>query len=198
MERLSRQDNRRRLAEIAREQSGYFTAAQARRAGYSYQAQRYHAEHGNWVRVDRGIFRFPEWPTGPHEDLVRWTLWSRGRGVVSHETAVAVHDLGDVMPRYVHLTVPDGFRAKAPGVVIHRAYLPDRDVEMREGFSVTTPIRSILDLAASKIEIDQLARVVQDAIDRGITTKRALRERADEFGAVAALAVERALLQESA
>jgi hypothetical protein len=102
------------------------------------------------------------------------------------------------MPRYVHLTVPKGFRANAPGVVLRRAYVPDRDVERREGFSVTTPVRSILDLAASKVEIDQLARVVQDAIDRGITTRRALRERADEFGAVAALAIERALLQESA
>ena len=35
--------------------AGYFTAAQAREAGYSYQAQKYHADRGNWERVRRGL-----------------------------------------------------------------------------------------------------------------------------------------------
>lgn len=149
------------------------------------------------MRVERGIYRLPEWPPSPHEDLVRWTLWSGGRAVVSHATALALHDLGDVMPARVHLTVPPAFRARSPAVILHTAALPPKDVEDRQGFSVTTPLRSILDTAADGIEIDQLARVIVDALDRGFATKRSLRDRADEFGPKAALVVERALLQEA-
>lgn len=188
-----RTDLRRRLLAIAARQSGYFTAAQALDAGYSYPAQGYHAKRGNWLRVDRGIYRFPEWPTGPRDDLVRWSLWSRGRAVVSHETALSVHELGDVDPARVHLTAPPNFRQKNPGVVIHRADLAPRDVQEHEGFDVTTPLRSLLDVAAGELDLDQLAQAIAEALERGMTTRRALLDRADEFGANAALRIERAL-----
>jgi predicted transcriptional regulator of viral defense system len=188
-----RTDLRRRLLALAATQSGYFTAAQALEAGYSYPAQAYHAKRGNWLRVDRGIYRLPEWPTGVRDDLVRWSLWSRGRASVSHETAMSVHELGDVDPAHVHLTVPPNFRQKDPGVVIHRAELPGADVEEHDGFRVTTPLRSLLDVAAGDVDLDQLERGVGEALQRGMTTRRALLERADEFGARAALRVERAL-----
>lgn len=189
-------DLRRALTRVARHQAGYFTAAQALQAGYSYPSQRYHAQRGNWLRVDRGIYRLPDWPATQHEDLARWTLWSRGRGIVSHETALAVHELGDVMPARVHLTVPPGFRSWARGVVLHVGMLAPTDVEEFEGFAVTTPARSILDSAAGGLEVDQLARIIHDALERGTVTVGLLRARADELGPAAALAIERALLQE--
>jgi len=188
-----RTDLRRRLLTIAARQSGYFTAAQALDAGYSYPAQGYHAKRGNWLRVDRGIYRLPEWPTGPRDDLVRWSLWSRGRAVVSHETALSVHELGDVDPARVHLTTPPNFRQKNPGVVIHRADLAPRDVQEHEGFRVTTPLRSLLDVAAGELDLDQLGQAIAEALARGMATRRALVGRADEFGANAALRIERAL-----
>jgi predicted transcriptional regulator of viral defense system len=188
-----RTDLRRRLLAIAARQSGYFTAAQALDAGYSYPAQGYHAKRGNWLRVDRGIYRLPEWPTGPRDDLVRWSLWSRGRAVVSHETALSVHEMGDVDPARVHLTAPPNFRQKNPGVVIHRADLAPRDVQEHEGFRVTTPLRSLLDVAAGELDLDQLGQAIAEALARGMTTRRALLDRADEFGANAALRIERAL-----
>lgn len=188
-----RTDLRRRLLALAARQSGYFTAAQALDLGYSYPAQRYHAQRGNWLRVDRGIYRLPEWPTGPRDDLVRWSLWSRGRAVVSHETAMSVHELGDVDPARVHLTAPQNFRQKDPGVVIHRAEVPRSDVEEHDGFRVTTPLRSLLDVATGDLDLDQLARAIEEALARGMLTRRALRYRADEFGAKAALRIERAL-----
>ena len=188
-----RTDLRRRLLAIAATQSGYFTAAQALDAGYSYPAQGYHAKRGNWLRVDRGIYRFPEWPTGSRDDLVRWSLWSRGRAVVSHETALSVHELGDVDPARVHLTAPPNFRQRNPGVVIHRTDLATRDVEEHEGFRVTTPLRSLLDVAAGELDLDQLGQAIAEALARGMTTRRALLDRADEFGANAALRIERTL-----
>jgi predicted transcriptional regulator of viral defense system len=187
---------RRALTRVAAQQAGYFSATQALTVGYSYQVQRYHVQRGDWLRVDRGIFRLSDWPGSQHEDLVRWTLWSRGRAVVSHETALAVHELGDMMPARVHLTVPPSFRMRAPAVVIHKGLLDPSDVEQFEGFSTTTPVRSILDAAAAGTEVDQLARTIHDAREHGLLTARSLRLRADRFGSAAALAIERALQQE--
>lgn len=181
------------LLDLAHEQSGYFSAAQALHLGYSYPAQKYHVDHGNWVRVDRGLFRLPSWPVGRYDSLVRWSLWARGRAVVSHETALTVHEIGDVNPAVVHLTVPANFRPTAMGVRIHRADLAERDVEQRQGFRVTSPLRTLLDIAASNLDQDQLTTAVFDALERGLVTRNRLYTSVDSFGSHAALRMERAL-----
>ncbi len=186
-------DNRRRLARVASAQSGYFTAAQALDVGYSYQAQKYHVDRGNWLRVDRGLYRLPEWPVGAHEDLVRWALWSKGRAVVSHDTALSVYELGELNPARVHLTVPSHFRAKAPGVVLHKGVLPGVDIEEHEGYRVTTPERALLDVAAGNLDLDLLAGAIRDALERGMSTRARLLRRAPDFGPGATLRIERAL-----
>jgi predicted transcriptional regulator of viral defense system len=191
---VDRQDLRRRLAALAAQQSGYFTAAQALKLGYSYQAQKFHAGRGNWLRVDRGLFRLPEWPVGEHDDLVRWSLWSKDRAIISHDTALALHELGETNPTDVHLTVPPNFRSQAPrGVRLHRGVLPDGDIWQYEGFRATTPIRTLLDTAAGNLDLDQLVNATRDACERAPATPQTLLSRADELGPRAALRVERAL-----
>jgi len=192
---VDRQDLRRRLAALAATQSGHFTASQALAVGYSYQSQKFHADRGNWLRIDRGLFRLPEWPIGKHDDLVRWSLWSRARAVVSHETALSVHDLGDVNPAVTHLTVPPNFRPRAAGVELHKAELPESDVWQHEGYRVTTPIRTLLDIASTDVDLDQLVTAIEDASTRWPATRRDLLSRADDFGDHAALRIERALQQ---
>ena len=92
---VDRRDLRRRLFSLASAQGGYFTAAQAKDVGYTYPAQAHHASTGNWIRVDRGLFRLGEWVPGLHDHFARWSLWSKGRAVISHETALGVHDIGE-------------------------------------------------------------------------------------------------------
>ena len=184
---------RRRLSTVAATQSGYFTAAQALAVGYSYPQQKFHVDHGSWLRVDRGIFRLPDWPVGLHDDLVRWDLWSKGRAVVSHMTALGVHDLGEFEPASVHLTVPLNFRARDAHAVLHRTAIEPDDIRRQGGFSVTTPLRSLIDVAAIGVDEDQLGRAIQEARDSGQITLRKLRERAETVDARAALRIERAI-----
>jgi len=187
-------DARRRLQAVAMRQGGYFTAGQAREAGYSHQSQKYHADRGSWVRVDRGLFRLPDWPERAEDVYVRWRLWSRDLGVISHQSALSLHRLGDTNPVLVHLTVPRRFRASDPAVALHRGALPPADVEEREpGFRLTTPERSLLDTAAAELTQDELDSAIADAVQEGLVMPRRLRERSDEFGDLAALRVERAL-----
>ena len=190
----ARRDLRRRLFETAASQGGYFTAAQAKEMGYSYQAQAHHVSAGNWLRVDRGLFRLAEWVPGLHDELARWTLWSRGRGVVSHETALSVHGIGELESDRVHLTVPPGFTMRHKAVALHVAELAKTDTIPMGGFTVTTPARTIIDVAASTDQ-DQLARLIDDARHAGLVTTRSLRTRAEQVDPRAALNIERALHQ---
>lgn len=191
-----RGDTRAALWRLASGQRGYFTAAQARTAGYSYQAQRYHAQRGNWRSIDRGIYRFPEFdtlPGGDEDHLVRWSLWSRVRAVVSHTTALSVHDLGTANPTEIHLTVPLGFRQRDPAVILHRANLTENEVEQAEGYRVTTPARAIAESASAQVDQDVVDSAVTEALARGVTTRRLLLDAAQRLDARAELGVERAL-----
>ncbi|MGW1845136.1 type IV toxin-antitoxin system AbiEi family antitoxin domain-containing protein [Streptomyces sp. NPDC001966] len=191
-----RTDSRAALWRTAAGQRGYFTAAQARDAGYSYQAQRYHAQHGNWLVVDRALYRFREFSDLPgegDEQLVRWFLWSKGRAVISHATALAAHDLGTANPSRIHLTVPPGFRRKSDAVILHRATLADSDVEDRMGYRVTTPLRALVECAAEGDDQDVLDGAVVEALEQGIVTRRKLLHEAQLLGPRAELGVERAL-----
>jgi hypothetical protein len=189
----SRKTLRKKLVELASRQNGYFSASQALQVGYSYPAQHYHAAQENWLRVGRGVYRLPEWPSGPHEELVRWALWSRQHAVVSHESALAVHDLGDVNPAKVHLSVPLAFRAKARGVILHRSVVPPTEKQEHSGFWVTTPLRSLVDVASGSLDVDHIASAISEALGRGLVTVRRLRDRADQAGDRQALRIERAL-----
>lgn len=188
-----RQDLRLALQKLAFGQSGFFTAAQALNLGYSYQAQKYHADHGNWLRIDRGLFRLPDWPAATSDSYVRWTLWSGGRGVVSHETALSVHELSDLDPRHIHLTVPPGFRADDDAVAIHVASLDDSDIDQYESFRVTTPLRTLVDVAASHTAQEHVDRAVDEALEKGLFSVRRLRESADAHSDRATARIERAL-----
>lgn len=173
-------ETERRLVAIAAEQGGYFTAAQALSVGYTYRQQHFHRERGNWLFIDRGLFRLRDYPSSPHEDLIRWAFWSRDRkgnirAIVSHESALAFHDLSDVMPAKLHLTVPKGFRKQAPGAcVLHYAILPDKEIEHHEGFLVTTPLRTITDVAESTLSPEHLIKALRDALSHGLIQRRQL------------------------
>lgn len=190
---MGRVDHRHELQGIAYHQAGYFTASQARQAGFTHQAQKYHVDRGNWLRVDRALFRLPGWPATVDDVYVRWSLWSTGRAVVSHATALVVHDLGELDPTRIHLTVPPGFRARDEAVVLHVSDLPEDDVVQQPGYRVTTASRSILDIAADGAIQEAVDAAVSDALDRGVVAAGALRARADAFGEGAALRIERAL-----
>lgn len=113
-------DARSRLYQVAERQAGYFTAAQAREAGYSYAAQHYHAKAGNWIRDGWGVYRLALFPEAPGAELVRLMLWSRDRAgevqaAVSHELALAAFELSDVLPAKHQLTVPHSSASGRPG-----------------------------------------------------------------------------------
>ncbi len=173
------------LFEIAEQQQGYFTAKQAAEVGYQLGSQAHHVKTGNWVRAERGIYRLAHFPQSGEEQLAIYSLWSRNRagkpeGVFSHQTALSIHELSDANPGKLHLTVPARFRrsANAPKIlVLHRGNHSEKDVEERQGFSVTRPLRTIVDLAeAGSVARELLEQAVTEGRQRGLITGREIAE----------------------
>ena len=101
------------------------------------------------------------------------------QGVYSHATALTVHDLSDAMPDRLHLTVPRNFhRFREPPaiLVLHKADLEQEEVEARHGYAVTTPIRTLLDVAADVTMPDDLVEaMVRDALRTGLVSQAQLK-----------------------
>lgn len=167
-------NKKQKLFEVASLQQGYFTAKQAVKAGFSYRMQSHYRRNGEWLEIDRGIFRLAQFPNSPQEDYVRWSLWSRDRddqpqAVISHDSALSIHELSDVMPAKIHFTVPSGFRKKKPKeCVFYRGLVSKKDKEQREGFFVTTPLKTIIDSAESNFSMDYLEQAIRQACDKGM------------------------------
>jgi predicted transcriptional regulator of viral defense system len=181
-------ESERNIRSIASRQQGYFTAKQASEAGYSYAAQYHQVAVENWVREARGIYRIADYTRADRPDLVLWSLWSSNRqgkpqGVYSHETALSIHDLSDVMPASLHMTVPPSFRksAKIPKVlVIHRAILTATDIQEMDGYSVTRPLRTIIDVACLEtMSVELLEQAVRQALQRGLLKRDDLAKAAE-------------------
>jgi predicted transcriptional regulator of viral defense system len=181
------------LHRLAYSQEGLFTAQQARQRGYSAQLLAHHARTGRFARVRRGLYRLSDYPTGEHEEIrAAWLTVGVDRAVVSHESALVLHGLSDVLPNTVHLLVSREYRGVRPpsGVTLHTATapIPDSDITTRNGIRITTPARTIIDAARSGTAPEQIQMAIRQALQEGRTTPNQLAEHAERNGGhVAAL-----------
>ena len=166
------------LFETASAQEAYFTTRQAAKAGYSSQLLLKHIRAGRVARTRRGIYRLVHFPAGEHEDLVSAWLWSERAGVVSHQTALALHGLSDALPAHLHLTLPRTWRRRRfrvpTGVVLHYADVPPEARAWFGAVPTTNPRRSLNDCAREGLSPDLLRQAAQQAIRRGLVTKAEL------------------------
>ncbi len=163
------------LFKIASLQQGFFTTKQAKAAGHKGTNFLYYIRVGHWTREGRALYRLAQYPLPQRPGLMRWALWSRGRndipqGVYSHETALSLHDLSDVMPAKFHMTVPSSFRRNTPipaVIALHKGRLNPKDIQTMEGVPVTTPLRTIVDVMKEGV-------LSQDLVEQSILRASAL------------------------
>lgn len=171
------------LHQAAYAQDGYFTSRQAREFGFSPQLLAHHVHSGRYERVHRGLYRLSAYPGSSNEELrAKWLAVGGDRAVISHQSALGLHELSDVLPNAVHVLVDRRARGLKPpdGVVLHTTSTPlaARDIVTREGIRVTSAIRSILDAATSGAQPEQIEMAVGQALERGLTTPKQLSEQA--------------------
>ncbi len=185
------------LFHTASEQAGYFTTAQALGHGFSSPLITHHAQTGRFVRITRGLYRLRDYPSSPHEHLIGAWLRLAPEAVVSHESALELFGLSDVIPDVIHLSVPRTRRrlARRPGITVHTTKRPleGAEVALREGVRVTAPERTIADVAESGTAPEQVVAAAREAIERGLTTRDKVRNAGRSRGQRVERLIEQAL-----
>lgn len=168
--------------QLAEQQAGYFTASQAEGAGMERSTLRHHVRPGGrYERVRRGLYRLRHFPSSPIEHVVAaWLPLGVAGAVVSHESALELYGLADVIPSVVHVSIPRAKRGVRPrsGVRVHTLEGQFRREDLRtiDGVPVTSPERTLVDALEDGSAPEQIELAIRQAIDRGLTTPRRLRE----------------------
>jgi hypothetical protein len=122
-----------------------------------------------FLRVVRaGVYAIEGRPSRWEQAVAVGLLGGPGTAL-SHGTAAAIHGLyGIVAPGWPEISVPFPSHPRLSEAAVHRvAHLDACDVDQRFGIGVTTPRRTIVDLA-TRLEPDLLARL----IDEGTLARR--------------------------
>lgn len=174
-------ERQRALYRIAEAQGGYFTTKQAASLGYASNKRVYHVQAGNWLREHRGIYRLALFPEPDRPDLILWWLWSRDRtdrpaGIYSHQTALSLHELTDVNPSRLDMTVPPPFRRGVPVpriLRLHYGHISDEKQEVLFSVPATSALRTILDVwEEGSLPRDTLRQAFQQAKSSGKITRK--------------------------
>jgi predicted transcriptional regulator of viral defense system len=167
------------LFERAEGQAGYFSVDDAARSGYGRALVAYHARRGRFIRIRQGLYRLQQFPRSSREEIVEAWFAARDQdAVVSHETALELLGLADVLPNRIHLTIPRSKRRMraTPLVRIHTVSrpVPREERSFWEGVAVTSPGRTLRDVAVAGLDGEQLELAILQAVKRGLVTPEEL------------------------
>jgi hypothetical protein len=138
------------LARLAGTQHGIVGRRQLQRIGLGIAAIDHRVRAGRLHIVHRGVYAVG------HRVLTREGRWMAAvmavdSAVLSHSTAALAWELRPVAAGAIHVTVATGSgRRRRAGIRVHRSTtLGPRDTTSHRGIPITTPVRTIVDLATS-------------------------------------------------
>jgi predicted transcriptional regulator of viral defense system len=146
---------------------GFVTQEQARELGIPAQRLVVLEDRGLLERRRHGLYRVVALPASPVDGYMEATLWPIGvQGVLSDDTALELHELSDVSPAKIHITVPRSHRTRRTvptQYVVHRRDLDASEITRYEGIPIVTPARAIRDAHAGHLG----PALIRQAIDDG-------------------------------
>jgi hypothetical protein len=173
-----------RLAATAIAQAGAFTRDQAIAAGFGSNQIARRVRAGAWARVLPRVYRHASTPASTTFRFWAAVLWAGPGCALSHTSAAAVWRIPGAGVAAPELIVPGTRAPRVAGVLVHRAArIDETDVICVRRLPVTSPARTVVDLAGVLGDTD-LAAAVASTVSRRLVTVRALRGRLDEIGTV--------------
>jgi very-short-patch-repair endonuclease len=157
------------LADLAGRQHGVVSMLQLKQIGWPSSTVSDAVRQGRLHPIHRGVYAVG------HE-AITWearclaAVLARPGSVASHVTAAWIHGLLRSRPGTIHLTAPTRQRLKRD-FVVHFARLDADDVVTVGGIPVTSPGRTVLDLAAGETARG-LGRLLERAEEREVLDRR--------------------------
>jgi very-short-patch-repair endonuclease len=164
------------VASTAASNHGIITLADARLAGLTKGQIDRRVARGSWTVVHEGVFRVTGAPVTWRSEL-RAAEAAGGKGAgISHRSAGALCELPGGRDDLVELSCVRWRRTQKPGLIVHESRrLDERDLTVVDGIAVTTPERTILDLASCYPHENYLEYVVQAARRKRLITYESMR-----------------------
>ena len=138
----------RRVTALAERQHGVVTRAQLIEMGLTDDGIRRRVGDGRLWRVHQGVYAVGRPTLTLHGRFIAAVLSCGPGAALSHIAAGVLLALLEERGPRIDLTVPRGGQRRRRGaVIIHRAALPATDITTKHGIPVTTPTRTLIDLA---------------------------------------------------
>lgn len=171
------------LYDLAVAHSGYFTTREAAEAGLTTRDLSYHRGTGRITPAFRGVYRLTNYPPGDHEELTVVWLASDGEGVFSHETALQLHNLSDVLPSRIHISLPSSWRRRLLPDGVLRCYVREAITERQwlGDVPVTTIARTLADCAAAHVATEFIVQAIEQAARRGLLAPEVATKLAEQY-----------------
>jgi very-short-patch-repair endonuclease len=160
---------------LAGRQHGVVTRGQLLDAGLSPRAIHHRLSKGRLHPVWRGVYAVGRPQLSKRGHWMAAILSCGPDAALSHDSAAALWEIGPDRRREVEVSVPAGTVRRRPRIVIHRrANLAAGDLTRHHGIPVTTPVCTLVDLAA-RLPRAQLEAAIDEAAIRDLTDPEALR-----------------------
>ncbi len=162
---------------LAAIQFGLVTDRQARDRGVSGAAISRRVQSELWQRVLPRVYRISGVPPSGRQAAMAAALWAGEGALVSHHTAAAIWGFDVTGMRKVELWVPSSRSMRSSLVVAHRGERLDRaDRAVVDGIPITTPVRTLIDIAG-RIEDEQLLALTEELVRRRVVSEDRLHAR---------------------
>ncbi|MFR9806486.1 type IV toxin-antitoxin system AbiEi family antitoxin domain-containing protein [Pseudonocardia sp. RS010] len=178
------------LADVAAGQWGLVTTSQAVAAGLSRVQISRLCKAGVLMRLTHGVYALRGAMGAENiELLAAWLALDPGRlasdrlgdgpdgPVVSHASAAALYDLGDLDADRHEFTTPGRKQTRREDLRLHRGSLAPSEITLHRGLPVTTPLRTVVDLLADGHDGGHIAGVLADALRMRMLNRHELAER---------------------
>ena len=160
----------RALYEIAEDQGGYFSLSQAESVGIQRNQIYRDVKRSKIERVYPGVYRLSLFPANQFEEIYAAVVSIGQEAVVGYETALYIYKLSDIIPSEIHIIVPRSSSRRRTHIRMHTNKLDEQDITNYEGFRITTVARTLVDVLATHVSLEQVQLAIIQAISRGLTT----------------------------
>jgi very-short-patch-repair endonuclease len=164
---------------LARRQHGVVARWQLVETGVTAHQVDLRLQSGRLHELHRGVYLIGHTVPPPLAIEQAALLACGNQAVLSHRSAANIWDL---LPYPASapacVTVPPGRRPRRPRIRVCRAIVPPGDIRRRHGLAVTSPPRTILDLAPL-LDQEELERVIAEAAFRGVASEAELNAQVD-------------------
>ncbi|HEX3872615.1 MAG TPA: type IV toxin-antitoxin system AbiEi family antitoxin domain-containing protein [Solirubrobacteraceae bacterium] len=129
------------LAALAADNFGFLTSDDARDLSIPVGTINAMARRGQLEHVAHGVYRIPLTPPDRLAPYKLATLWPDRRGLISHQSALALHGTGELDPDQIHVTVPASYRTHRPvpaAYVLRHEDVAPEDHELIDGIGVVS------------------------------------------------------------